>query len=361
MKKIITLKDAKCTSLELSAPIEFMKGDEDKGNNFLIEAYTGEVVDRWWGKLAVSVDGIKAGQNMPILRDHQRGQIVGYSQKSWKDGSFFLSGKFSNVTPVAAEVKGLAEEGFPWKASIGVKPLKVLSLEPGEKEKVNGKTLKGPAEIWLESRVEEASFVPLGADSNTSVSTFSKIEEVAPEAGDVPGGAEHKSKKGEDMEITLSLLEKDASELLEKIRTAAKAEGLEEGAKKGAADELSRIKAVSEQLMIGHEDLISKLMFDGKTTGPEAAMQVLAAEKKIRDTALENLNSGAAAPVNAVTAPETEDLDDGQGEDEEFDEDKAAAKFKASKTLKQEFGDQDTYFAYLKATNDGQVKVLKHK
>ena len=47
----------------------------------------------------------------------------------------------------------------------------------------------------------------------------------------------------------------------------------------GAAAERERILAVREQSMAGHEALIEALAFDGKTTGPEAAVQVLAAER----------------------------------------------------------------------------------
>lgn len=37
-----------------------------------------------------------------------------------------------------------------------------------------------------------------------------------------------------------------------------------------------------ESSFAGHEALIEKLMFDGKTTGPEAAVQVLKAEQSAR-------------------------------------------------------------------------------
>ena len=362
--KKINLKDAKCTSLELIAPVLLAKenGDgngDNKGNGFRIEAYTGEVVDRWFGKLVISINGMQANNSLPILRDHNSSQIVGYSQKAWTDGSFFVEGMFSDVTEVSKEVKGLADEGFPWQASIGVKPSMILSLEEESSMEVNGETINGPAEIWLESRVHEVSFVPLGADDNTNVSRFSKFEEIAPNKGNVPTGAEHKQNKGDDMEITLALLEKDAPELLKQIREAAKAEGLSEGTKQGAIDELARIKNVSEQLMPGHDDLLTKLMYDGKTTGPEAAVKVLAAEKALKQTALENLESGSVKPVHNSTPPETEELDDDSGDDGEFDKDKATAKFNKTKALKEEFGDVDTYLAYCEALAEGQVRTLK--
>lgn len=47
----------------------------------------------------------------------------------------------------------------------------------------------------------------------------------------------------------------------------------------GAAGERDRIAAVRAQALPGHEGLIEKLAADGQTTGPEAAMQVIAADR----------------------------------------------------------------------------------
>ncbi len=47
----------------------------------------------------------------------------------------------------------------------------------------------------------------------------------------------------------------------------------------GSTAERDRIQAVRGQAMPGHDALIDKLAFDGRTTGPEAAVQVLAAER----------------------------------------------------------------------------------
>lgn len=168
----INLSQAREKSYQNLAQVEFLAGT-DQGK-FQIEAYTGAVVERYWGKLAIDIDGIQAKASLPIFRNHEQNKIVGYSEKVWKDGSFFVSGKFSDVTEDAKEVKKLAAEGFPWQASIGVKPVEIFSLESGKQMAVNGNTVTGPAEIWTKSEVFETSFVPLGADSDTSVQTFHK-------------------------------------------------------------------------------------------------------------------------------------------------------------------------------------------
>jgi len=240
MNKQIELKDAKCTSLSLSAPITLLKKDENN-NNFLIEAYTGEIVERWWGWLAIDLEGIKARKKIPVLMNHRTDKIVGHSTNTYTDKSFFVSGQFSSVTDSAKEVKELAVEGFPWQASIGVRPLKIMSLEKGAKENVNGKKLSGPAEIWLESEIFETSFVPLGADDNTSIATFAKFDE-APQSVNI-----NTNDKENFMDITLEKLAKDAPALLAEIETAAiaegKKEGLAEGEKVGAQKVIELAKA----------------------------------------------------------------------------------------------------------------------
>jgi len=69
------------------------------------------------------------------------------------------------------------------------------------------------------------------------------------------------------------------------------------GIEAGATAERNRIKDVEAQTLPGHEKLIAGLKFDGKTTGPEAAAQVLAAERAIRESRLSALESEAPKPV----------------------------------------------------------------
>ncbi len=354
MDKIIDLQQAQANQVTLSAPVVLRKTPEGetKTGEFEITAYTGAVVDRWWGKLAIDVDGIQAKASMPIFREHAREVVVGYSLSHKKEnGAFLVSGKFSNVTEAAKEVQALAGEGFPWQASIGVRPLKILSIEQGASASVNGQDLEGPAEIWMESEVFETSFVALGADSNTQVACFSQVNETPAPVGNIP-------RKEHDMDITLSLLESKAPELLAQIRKDAADEafkkGEEAGRAAGAADELARIKGVSEQAMAGHDDLIAKLMFDGKTTGPEAAVQVLAAEKKIKETALENLAAGGIAPVNQSTPPAVDPPAVPENPTTEED-------FKKNSGLVEEFGDFETYSAYLHTEKHWDIKKAKRR
>ena len=244
MPEQIRLKDANCTGLSFVAPVQLANKEEDK-NSFLIKAYTGETVDRWWGLLAIDVDGIKSKEQIPVFMNHDASKIVGHSTRTYKDDAFFVVGQFSEVTEAAKEVKALSEEGFPWQASLGVRPVSIMSLEKEGQAEVNGKIIKGPAEIWTESEVFETSFVPLGADANTNISTFSKFEEVEDK---------HQRRK-ESMEITMETMAKDAPDLLAKIQADAEKAGHETGVDEGTKVERERVAAL---LVIEDADFASK-------------------------------------------------------------------------------------------------------
>lgn len=68
----------------------------------------------------------------------------------------------------------------------------------------------------------------------------------------------------------------------------------------GAEGERQRIADVRAQLIPGHEALIEQLAVDGKTTGPEAAVAVLNAERGLRSQTAEQLAASANPPVPAV-------------------------------------------------------------
>lgn len=67
---------------------------------------------------------------------------------------------------------------------------------------------------------------------------------------------------------------------------AAKAEGTE--------TERKRILSVKDQLIPGHEELINSLMFDGITTGEQAAIKILSAERELRNKRLDDFRADGA-------------------------------------------------------------------
>lgn len=105
--------------------------------------------------------------------------------------------------------------------------------------------------------------------------------------------------KGEIEALEQAAYEKGKAEGL----AQGKAEGFAQGKAEGATAERERIKAVEAQAIPGHEALIAEMKFDGKTTGPEAAVRILAAEKEKRGKVLTELKADAPKPVPHTDAP----------------------------------------------------------
>lgn len=124
----------------------------------------------------------------------------------------------------------------------------------------------------------------------------------------------------------------------------------------GAEAERDRIKAVEDQLIPGHETLIATLKWDGKTTGPEAAVQVLQAEKASRTSMLDNLKADGDKTKDVKDLPSTTSKIDTSGLPLA---DRCKAKWDKSAELREEFGDDlRAYTAYESAAENGQVRIL---
>lgn len=121
------------------------------------------------------------------------------------------------------------------------------------------------------------------------------------------------------------------------------AEGVDLSAsvEQGASAERERIQSVFAASMVGHEDLIQALAFDGKTTGGEAALKVISAAKANGDTKLEALSKDIDNAPKPSTEPES-----------------LSGGWEGNAALQAEFGgDEDSYNAYMKATNAGLVRT----
>ena len=125
------------------------------------------------------------------------------------------------------------------------------------------------------------------------VSTMDNLIATLGAAGDVAYTMESKNlnmKEGEVMKdgkdqgipassITAEYLAANHPDIVGYIKTEGFEAGKVEGLKIGADTERQRIQDVEAQGMPGQDKLISELKFDGKTTGPEAAVKVLNAER----------------------------------------------------------------------------------
>lgn len=153
--------------------VEFSaESDETKLPAFKMNAYTGAamMVGYWDAPLVVDLKGLEIGSKArPILKAHNHSLIVGHTEEIATDGKKLIaSGVVSGVGEAAKDVVGAAKNKFPWQASIGATVKKVKFIEEGVSYEANGRTFKGPLYAIQKSKLNEISFVALGADDNTS-------------------------------------------------------------------------------------------------------------------------------------------------------------------------------------------------
>lgn len=152
-------------------------GETTPSRRFAILGYTGAVIERWYGRVIIDLEGMRLDSRLPALRDHEVDHIVGWVDSHSIDASGLqLRGVFSKTSKDSQEVLALADEGFPWQASIGVWAESVEEVEPGVAVQVNGRELAGPLTIWRKTYVREISFVPIGADENTAAVSLAAEE-----------------------------------------------------------------------------------------------------------------------------------------------------------------------------------------
>jgi hypothetical protein len=132
--------------------------------------------------------------------------------------------------------------------------------------------------------------------------------------------------------------------------------GFEKGKTEGAEQERARIKGVEEQLIPGHEELITSLKFDGKTTGPEAAVKILNAEKTIRWNIKTDLEKDTVKPL---TQPPVSVEIEGVNPNLPVEE-RAKQTWDKSPAIREEFlGNYASYLAWMKQSEAGNVRILK--
>lgn len=134
-----------------------------------------------------------------------------------------------------------------------------------------------------------------------------------------------------------------------------------EGRVQGAESERARIQAVEAQALPGHGDLINRLKFDGKTTGPEAAVQVLAAERAMSEARARQMQADAPQPAASAPAPTSSSSSQADADAALPLEDRAKKRWDVDASLRQEFGSFDAFLGYERAMAAGKVKVLGHK
>jgi hypothetical protein len=148
---------------------------------FSMVAYTGGKMrlGGWRHPVIVDLAGMQIpSQRIPIQYGHDMSAGVGHTERVVLDGGKLLaSGIISRKTAHAEEIVASSRNGFPWQASIGASADQVEFVKQGEQAAVNGQTVEGPVNIVRASTLGEISFVPLGADNQTTASVAARKPE----------------------------------------------------------------------------------------------------------------------------------------------------------------------------------------
>jgi hypothetical protein len=136
-----------------------------------INAYNGGTMrpGGMFGNVIVDLQGVRKSDGpVPLLLGHDHSQIVGHAIVAITD-RIQADGVISGTGPAAMEVIGLAKNGFPWKASIGLGVERAQYLDDEEEVNVNGQMVTGPITVVRQSLLGEISVLPWAADQTTTV------------------------------------------------------------------------------------------------------------------------------------------------------------------------------------------------
>jgi hypothetical protein len=159
-------------------------GDRPGPRRFDIVAYTGGklFLANFDHPVVVDLEGVSGThKSRPIFKDHNKALVVGHTDRIGNDGrQLTASGVVSGTGPAAKEVVANNDNGFPWQASIGARPTNTEFVTAGRQVNVNGQTFEGPVIVARRTRLNEISFVALGADDDTSARIAANAAEGAP-------------------------------------------------------------------------------------------------------------------------------------------------------------------------------------
>lgn len=314
---------------------------------FQMIAYTGAAMDAAFGTMIIDLDGLEIGRTRkPILRQHDPNRIAGYSDVIEKSDRLVMRGALSAKTDAGREVAELADEGFPWQASVGIDIDKVDVLEAGSSRTVNGQVINGPAMVISKSMLREASFVPLGADGATSAVVFARDSAFI----DVPEKTQETN-----MDLTIESLKANHPGVFK----AAYDEGFGDG-QKSAAPKPAGINELRAAFPDDKDFVLDQLAADAPLLAAKAAFadlqtrRLAEARKQIAELeAKVNQLSAAQGPiaVNAAAGSAPADPDDPAAV--------AASEWDTKPDVRVGFSSRDRYIRARAAELRGQLRVLR--
>lgn len=267
------------------------------------------------------------------------------------------AGKYKRI---ASSYSPLTEEG---KQSIQESVDHVYSVFVDDVAKNRGTTADVVLEKMADGRIFQgkqaikAGLVDGVSSLDQLIADLSSDETASGHRAAVSAGTPNKTKEENNAMITKEKVSAEYPEIAEAFRAEGRASVDVSAAKTEAATaERDRIKGVFAQAMPGHEAIVEGMAFDGKSTGGDVAMAIVAAEKKTRATIHTNMRTEAPAAVNAAASST------GNGSAETSNqnlsvEDRAKKAWDNDSSIRAEFDEFKDYLAYEKGRANGNVRV----
>jgi len=168
--------------IEDSAEVRLSGGGEGEKKKASLLAYSGKIIKgHWlWGNLAIDVSGIEFKRKRnPILEQHDIYRKIGFSNKLPNlDNKIEFEEVQLLDNEVANEFYQNSKDGFPYQASIGIRPTVLEEVSEGETVEVNGQNMKGPGVVFRKSIYRETSVCVFGYDQNTNSQALSDDDSV---------------------------------------------------------------------------------------------------------------------------------------------------------------------------------------
>lgn len=302
-------------------------------------------------KIYISGNTVNIG-SIGVIASH-----TDYSKMDEKYGiktTEIVAGKFKNIASPNAP---LSDEGKAWFQDRVDYLYSVFVGDVARNRGVKVETVlskMADAQIFIGQQAIQAGLVD-------GVSTIDALIDIQTHSiAGVAVTANLEIKEVPNMELTIEILKEKFSAIYNQVFEAGKVAGkaeinVEDEKKAGMKAEADRIKSVKAQLIPGHEALIEKLMFDGVTTGEQAAVQIVQAEKGKMEAKMNALKEDKEK--NHVDGAEK--IDKVQTNADAPLEDRAKAEWDKSPEVRAEFGnDYKAFFEYKKNSEAGNVRIM---
>jgi len=138
-----------------------------------IVAYTGGtmIVEGWPLPVVVDLDGLEIPtSSLPIRYAHDEYAGIGHTTNIAIEGNEIVANAVvSRDTEYSRDFLSSIENGFPWKASVGLEVVEYREIPDGAEVEVNGQSFTGPLYVVDLAVLREISIVDVPADIGTSV------------------------------------------------------------------------------------------------------------------------------------------------------------------------------------------------